>query len=109
MGLGLGLGFSTIAMRVRAAGAAGSTWTVGAAADAAMWRVCTGPVRSVWGALNCQSNVPARLSTTARCSANTNAPQPSKLRVLGRPDRATTGIGLGGTVLMGSQGVGQGL
>ena len=55
MGLGLGLGFSTKAMRVRAAGAAGSTWTVGAAADAAMWRVCTGPVRSVWGALNCRA------------------------------------------------------
>ena len=95
LGVGAGLGFSTKAMRVRAAGADLSSLAVAAAADDAMARVCIGPVLSVCGLPSCQSSVPARLSNTTRCSTNTTAPQRSKLLVLGRPDRCAAGVGLG--------------
>ena len=110
-GAGLGLGFSTKATRVRAAGAWLGSVTAVAPAGAGMVRVCMGPVRSVWGLLSCQSSVPARLSSTTRCSANTSAPQHSKLRVLGRSGRCASGSGgwggVGCTGFMGSHDVGQ--
>lgn len=76
-----GLGFSTKATRVLAAGVGFSALAMGAAAGDAMVRVCIGPVRSVWDGLNCQFSVPVRLSSTSKCSNNTSAPQRSKLRV----------------------------
>ena len=106
------MGFSTKAKRVRATGVGFRSLTIGAAAGAAMVRVCIGPVRSVWGVLSCQSSVPARLSSKPRCSTNISAPQRSKLRALGRPVSCAVGVGLGrvgGTVRMGSQSVCQGL
>ena len=103
----MGLGFSTKATRVRAAGVGFWSLAMGAAAGAALVRVCIGPVRIVWGGLSCQSSVPARLSSTSRCSNNTSAPQRNKLRVLGRPDSSAV-CGGWGAVLMGSQGVVQG-
>jgi hypothetical protein len=101
-----GLGFSTKATRVRAAGVGFGSLAMSSAAGDAMVRVCIGPVRSVCDGLSCQFSVPVRLSSTSRCSNNTNAPQRSKLRVSGRPDRDAV-CNAGEAVLMGSQSVGQ--